>query len=193
MKLLAGVPAIVRFKEFRKIGGHSFLIEEHIDGINLNSWIAQNYPFALSESSVKYVNSAIQISKKLKKTLQVVHERGYALVDFQPMNIIIGPELEPRIIDLETVRSLSDSRPFPIGTPGFVAKEGTDPESNDWFAYNRVVAQLFYPLVPLNSLSDSLIEVQMKMARQTLGCHIPFDTLLMPEPPKRGEVIQYLI
>ena len=195
MKLLAGVPAIVRFKEFRKIGGHSFLIEEHVDGTNLNSWIAQNYPFALSESPLKYVNSAIQISKKLKKTLQAVHERGYALVDFQPMNIIIDPELEPRIIDLETVRPLSDSSPVPIGTPGFVAKEGTDPESNDWFAYNRVVAQLFYPLVPLNSLSDSLIEVQMKMARQTLGCHIPFDTLLMPESPeaRRSDTVPYLM
>ena len=93
------------------------------------------------------------------------------------------------------MRSLSDSSPFPIGTPGFVAKEGTDPESNDWFAYNRVVAQLFYPLVPLNSLSDSLIEVQMKMARQTLGCHIPFDTLLMPESPeaRRSDTIPYLM
>ena len=115
-----------------------FLVEEYVDGPTLNSWVAQNYPFSKNDGAEDYVRSATALSRSLKQAVEEVHARGYALVDLQPMNIIVEEGLSPRIIDLEAARPLADRSPVTVGTPGFVGPEGLSP-----FCFKRC-RRLFY-------------------------------------------------
>lgn len=189
MQALGDVGAVVDVHELREIGGHLFLVEEYVDGPTLNSWVAQNYPFSKNDGAEDYVRSATALSRSLKQAVEEVHARGYALVDLQPMNIIVEEGLSPRIIDLEAARPLADRSPVTVGTPGFVGPEGLSPEENDWFAFNRIIAQLFFPLVPLNAVSDGLVDVQIQQARRLLSESIPFDELMASEPARRHDVV----
>ena len=99
MQALGDVGAVVDVHELREIGGHLFLVEEYVDGPTLNSWVAQNYPFSKNDGAEDYVRSATALSRSLKQAVEEVHARGYALVDLQPMNIIVEEGLSPRIID----------------------------------------------------------------------------------------------
>ncbi|WP_273167588.1 class III lanthionine synthetase LanKC [Actinomyces israelii] len=189
MRALSGVDAVVSFRELREIGGHTFLVEEYVDGPTLSSWVAGNYPFSVLDEPEDYIRRATSLSLSLKQAIEEVHASGYALVDLQPMNILIEGEERPRIIDLEAARPLADRSPITVGTPGFVGPDWLSPEENDWFAFNRVVAQLFFPLVPLNAISDDLIEVQVRQAHRLLSERIPFDEIMAAEPARRHNVV----
>lgn len=197
IEVLASVEAVVRLKETRTIGGHLFLIEEYIDGPTLSTWIAQNYPFSMSGpdtapggvAAQDYVRRATGICRALRRAVEQVHAAGYALIDLQPMNVLIEADDKPRLIDLEAARPLNDRSPITIGTPGFVGPEDLIAEQQDWFAYNRIVAHIFYPLVPLNAISDHLLDVQIGQARRLLSDDVAFEELLMEDPPRHHDIL----
>ncbi|MGH3699263.1 MAG: class IV lanthionine synthetase LanL [Pseudonocardiaceae bacterium] len=76
-----------------------FLVEEIIDGNPLRSWVAEH---ALGCPGVPAA-VAIPLATKLVELLRQVHAHGLVIRDLSPTNVMVTPEGELRLVDLEMV------------------------------------------------------------------------------------------
>ncbi len=78
-------------------GGHVFLAEELVDGDGLRDWVADHtgYGPGLPWSAI------VPMIRRLARALTSIHAAGVALRDLTPNNIMITPDGEIRIVDLE--------------------------------------------------------------------------------------------
>ncbi|WP_433663988.1 class IV lanthionine synthetase LanL [Nocardia sp. CA-128927] len=109
----AGITPAVR--EVVAVAEHVFLVEDLIDGTNLQRWPAERDLQA----------PVWQLARELTRQLGEVHEMGYVLRDLTPSNVMVTPENLPVLIDMEcTVRTGQSA--YVAGTPGFGAPEYFD-------------------------------------------------------------------
>ncbi|MEU9450408.1 class IV lanthionine synthetase LanL [Streptomyces sp. NPDC048277] len=102
-------------------GGHLFLAQEEVPGVPLRNWVAERFRDVGSES---YRADALAQVGRLVELVAAAHARGCVLRDFTPGNVMVRPDGELRLIDLE-LAVLEDDVPLPtkVGTPGFSAPE----------------------------------------------------------------------
>ncbi|MFG2952444.1 class IV lanthionine synthetase LanL [Streptomyces sp. NPDC048291] len=102
-------------------GGHLFLAQEEVPGIPLRNWVAERFRDVGSE---RYRADALAQAGRLVELVAAAHARGCVLRDFTPGNVMVRPDGELRLIDLE-LAVLEDDVPLPtrVGTPGFSAPE----------------------------------------------------------------------
>ena len=157
LKALIPTGAVPAFFGLRSAGGHLFLFEEKVGGDDLHSWTANNYPHAGGAADREnYANKALAILGHLERAVDAAHRLGIALMDLQPQNIIVTPENEIRLIDLESACSVGDKKPQAcIGTPGYVpAARFYTPLERDSYAMFQIGLGLFHPAAGVSSLSD---------------------------------------
>ncbi|MFF0204559.1 class IV lanthionine synthetase LanL [Streptomyces sp. NPDC005017] len=101
--------------------GHLFLAQEEIPGIPLRNWTAEHFRDAGSE---RYRADALDLCARLVELVAAAHAHGCVLRDFTPGNVMVRPDGQLRLIDLE-LAVLKDDDPLPttVGTPGFSAPE----------------------------------------------------------------------
>ncbi|MCH0564665.1 class IV lanthionine synthetase LanL [Streptomyces sp. MUM 2J] len=101
--------------------GHLFLAQEEIPGVPLRTWVAERFRDVGSE---RYRADALAQVGRLVELVAAAHARGCVLRDFTPGNVMVRPDGELRLIDLE-LAVLEDDVPLPtrVGTPGFSAPE----------------------------------------------------------------------
>ncbi|MFJ3876722.1 class IV lanthionine synthetase LanL [Streptomyces sp. NPDC090077] len=101
--------------------GHLFLAQEEIPGVPLLNWVAEHFRDAGAE---RYRADALAQARRLVDLIAAAHAHGCVLRDFTPGNIMVRPDGELRLIDLElAVLEDSDALPTTVGTPGFSAPE----------------------------------------------------------------------
>ncbi|MFF8410163.1 class IV lanthionine synthetase LanL [Streptomyces omiyaensis] len=102
-------------------GGHLFLAQEEIPGVPLRTWVAERFRDAGGE---RYGTEAAAQVALLVDLVAAAHARGCVLRDLTPGNVMVRPDGELRLIDLE-LAVLDDDAPLPtrVGTPGFSAPE----------------------------------------------------------------------
>ncbi|MER6449660.1 class IV lanthionine synthetase LanL [Streptomyces venezuelae] len=101
--------------------GHLFLAQEEIPGIPLRNWVAEHFRDAGSE---RYRTDALVQAARLVDLVAAAHAHGCVLRDFTPGNIMVRPDGELRLIDLELAVLKGDTAlPTTVGTPGFSAPE----------------------------------------------------------------------
>ncbi|MFD9246501.1 class IV lanthionine synthetase LanL [Streptomyces sp. NPDC059556] len=105
-------------------GGHLFLAQEEVPGITLRNWVAEHFRDAGAE---RYRAEAPAQVERLVDLVAAAHARGCVLRDFTPGNVMVRPDGELRLIDLE-LAVLDDEAALPtrVGTPGFSAPERLD-------------------------------------------------------------------
>ncbi|MEU8544053.1 class IV lanthionine synthetase LanL [Streptomyces sp. NPDC048717] len=102
-------------------GGHLFLAEEQVPGVPLRAWVAERFRDVGGET---YRADALAQSVRLVELVAAAHARGCVLRDFTPANIMVRPDGELRLIDLElAVMEDEPALPTRVGTPGFSAPE----------------------------------------------------------------------
>lgn len=102
-------------------GGHLFLAQEQIPGIPLRVWVAERFRDVGSE---RYRAEALTQVGRLVDLVSRTHAHGCVLRDFTPGNIMVRPDGELRLIDLELAVLEGDTAlPSRVGTPGFSAPE----------------------------------------------------------------------
>lgn len=102
-------------------GGHLFLAQEEVPGIPLRNWVAEHFRDAGSE---RYRADALAQAGRLVDLIAAAHAHGCVLRDFTPGNIMVRPDGELRLIDLELAVLQDDAAlPTQVGTPGFSAPE----------------------------------------------------------------------
>ncbi|MFD3537240.1 class IV lanthionine synthetase LanL [Streptomyces sp. NPDC058664] len=102
-------------------GGHLFLAQDEVPGVTLRTWVAEHFRDVGGES---YRADALAQVGRLVDLVAAAHARGCVLRDFTPGNVMVRPDGELRLIDLE-LAVLEDEAALPtrVGTPGFSAPE----------------------------------------------------------------------
>ncbi|MFD3333098.1 class IV lanthionine synthetase LanL [Streptomyces sp. NPDC058700] len=102
-------------------GGHLFLAQDEVPGVTLRTWVAEHFRDVGGE---RYRADALTQVGRLVDLVTAAHARGCVLRDFTPANVMVRPDGELRLIDLE-LAVLEDEAALPtrVGTPGFSAPE----------------------------------------------------------------------
>ncbi|MCX5389021.1 class IV lanthionine synthetase LanL [Streptomyces sp. NBC_00094] len=102
-------------------GGHLFLAQDEVPGVTLSTWVAEHFRDVGGE---RYRADALAQVVRLVDLVTAAHAHGCVLRDFTPGNIMVRPDGELRLIDLE-LAVLADETALPtrVGTPGFSAPE----------------------------------------------------------------------
>ncbi|MFF0477598.1 class IV lanthionine synthetase LanL [Streptomyces sp. NPDC004284] len=102
-------------------GGHLFLAQDEVPGVTLRTWVAERFRDVGGEC---YRADALAQVARLVDLVAAAHARGLVLRDFTPANVMVQPDGELRLIDLE-LAVLEDEAALPtrVGTPGFSAPE----------------------------------------------------------------------
>ncbi|MEU0275332.1 class IV lanthionine synthetase LanL [Streptomyces sp. NPDC006307] len=102
-------------------GGHLFLAEEQVPGVSLRTWAAEHFRDVGAE---RYHADARALVARLVELVAAAHAHGCVLRDLSPGNVMVRPDGELRLIDLElAVPRGDDPLPTRVGTPGFSAPE----------------------------------------------------------------------
>ncbi|MER6474576.1 class IV lanthionine synthetase LanL, partial [Streptomyces collinus] len=104
-----------------EIGGHVFLAQEEVPGVPLRTWVAERFRDVGAE---RYRVEALTQVGRLVDLVAAAHACGCVLRDFTPGNVMVRPDGELRLIDLE-LAALTDEVMLPtrVGTPYFSAPE----------------------------------------------------------------------
>ncbi|MCH0539249.1 class IV lanthionine synthetase LanL [Streptomyces sp. MUM 203J] len=102
-------------------GGHLFLVQEEVPGVPLRTWVAERFRDVGGE---RYRVDALAQAGRLVDLVAAAHAHGCVLRDFTPGNVMVRPDGELRLIDLELAVLEGDiALPTRVGTPGFSAPE----------------------------------------------------------------------
>ncbi|MER5961439.1 class IV lanthionine synthetase LanL [Streptomyces sp. NPDC002057] len=102
-------------------GGHLFLAQDEVPGVTLRTWVAEHFR---DVGGALYRADALAQVERLVELVAAAHARGCVLRDFTPGNVMVRPDGELRLIDLE-LAVLDDEAALPtrVGTPGFSPPE----------------------------------------------------------------------
>ncbi|EGQ3940689.1 serine/threonine protein kinase [Staphylococcus pseudintermedius] len=164
------VKYVVNIYDFFKEWEHNFIVEEYIEGVTLNKWIVDNYPFYSNKHNLEYRNKALYILKQLYKALSEIHSEGIGIGDLSPNNIMIDKNNNIKLIDLET--AMSDSykdTPIELNTLGFSGSRNMNRKQNDWFALLRIARLAFLPIGPVQDISLGILRTHDQLIEHYFG------------------------
>ncbi len=115
LEKLASTGTVPRPLDLFEYGGHTFAAEELVPGRTLRKHLdaASNQPWTEVKGLIR----------KLVRLLGVAHERGVVLQDFTPNNVMVTPEGDLRLIDLELAFDTARGIYIFGGTPGYISPQ----------------------------------------------------------------------
>jgi len=125
MKAVGAVdhPNIVRAMDAREVAGTRFLVMEYVEGQNLNEVVRHCGPLSVAD--------ACELIRQTALGLQSAHEHGLVHRDIKPLNLMLTPEGQVKILDLGLARFQADqpageemtATGLALGTPDYMAPE----------------------------------------------------------------------
>ncbi|ATQ35327.1 serine/threonine protein kinase [Mesoplasma entomophilum] len=94
-----------------------YIIEEFIEGINLNQWVMTNNPFICNQNNPSnkeiknYVSKSLEIFQKIVNKIKILKDNKIIHGDLKLDNIMIKND-EPILIDFESSNFLYDFKPY---------------------------------------------------------------------------------
>ncbi len=101
---------------------HLFLAEDFVPGVSLQQWVADR----MHDRGIRRdVTEILEMVDRLVELMDVAHQAGFIIRDFNPNNVMVRPDGELRFIDLElaVTEGQHEAEPTRLGTPGFGAPE----------------------------------------------------------------------
>lgn len=169
LQKLKDVPGVVNLIEYFQEWEHYFLVEEYIEGRNLQKWIAQNFPLYKGSNMHRHVKDTKKILLQLFTLLDNMHNVGVAMGDVQPTNIMITEDLTVRIIDFETAMAVNSKEKPSLATPGFISQDITVSAARDWFGLKRLISYLALPVLVSDDLEGYLQSNHYHWIRNNYG------------------------
>ncbi|MFE6735565.1 class III lanthionine synthetase LanKC [Microbacterium sp. NPDC057650] len=173
LRLLEGTGLTPRVLNQFKAWEHEFLETEFLPGISSREWATTNYPFAVGGerpiTHQRYLDAAIHVIRNMVNAMEVIHQRGIAIGDVHPGNILVDDDLNVRFIDLEDSRGLDDDVAASMYAIGYAPPVGFTPRQSDWFALSRTAASLFDISGALEILAPAHWETMMTRIRGNFG------------------------
>jgi len=122
LERLAGMGVVPEVVDFFEQGGHAFLVEETVPGVTLQRWSESVAAPLGTDGFGGALAEVLPVARRLVGGLAAVHERGLVLVDMSPANVMVRPDGDLRLIDLEFAARPGETV-LVGGTPGFMAPE----------------------------------------------------------------------
>lgn len=149
---LCDVPGVVNVIEKFSVWEHRFIVEECVEGMDLQKWLAREYPFTTNHSLSLYEKKVYSIINQVKKIVSNVHEKGISIGDIQPANIMIAHDLTVTLIDFETAEKVDNDASIGMATPTFANSDIKNNKARDEYALKKV---LRFCLLPTYSTKET--------------------------------------
>lgn len=173
LKRLESIPGVVNINNFFVAWEHAYLSEEYVDGETLNDYIATDFPFSKNEQEAfgeAYAEKSMTIINKIVSTVKSIHDKGMAVGDLQPQNILLCDNKQAvKIIDFETATDLNEKYKPKLRTPGFSTTQVRSFYEEDWYAVYKVARHIFLPIEPVCDLAPQLAFRQLQQIRRWFG------------------------
>ncbi|KIZ19542.1 class III lanthionine synthetase LanKC [Streptomyces natalensis] len=176
MRRFADLPEVPEAYDQFTWQSHLFTAMEYVQGATLQEWCAAHQPFLLRsdpfappapEEVQDYREKVEVMLVRLRKVLGALWKRGYIFGDIHPGNVMVTPELDVRLLDLEACLPETEARPFP-GAPGFSdpARSGRDA---DEYALGMLELSCYLPLTHLARMDGTKLRQLTEVARSRFG------------------------
>jgi len=166
---LSDVGGVVNYIDYFKSWKHFFLVEEYIEGVDLQKWIAINYPFYHFNDTDSYFIKVKEIINHLIETVEEMHEQNIGMGDLQPSNIMITKDLKIKLIDFESADNKDVIGKTSMQTIGFSNHQNNTHQERDWFAIKRILRYCLIPIGPISTIDESSIWSQNEWIESEFG------------------------
>jgi serine/threonine protein kinase len=156
--------------------GHHFLVTELIEGTNLRRWQEQHAAPLGDDGFGVPAAAAVPVVERLVDLVDAVHRHGLTIGDLTPNNLMVRPDGELRIVDLEGAAA-PGTPVLAGGTPGYVAPE--------------LVASLGRP-VPAPGPAADLYSLGAVVSFLAVGAEVPLAGEELAGPDGRLRIGDYL-
>jgi tRNA A-37 threonylcarbamoyl transferase component Bud32 len=159
LERLAGIPAVPGLRDYRVVGEHHFLMQDFVEGKSLHSCLAERNPLVLQTleraAADEYADWVMAVCEQIEDAVAAVHDRGLAILDLHPSNVLVSDSGRVSLIDLEMAADGSASPRQTLADPAFLAPAGTTGFSVDRHALGCLRLYAFMPLTSLFALDPN--------------------------------------
>jgi tRNA A-37 threonylcarbamoyl transferase component Bud32 len=120
LEKLGPVGAAPRMLKLFEYNEHLFLAEDLVPGVSLREWVLDRIR---RSGWRRQIPGALEMVDRLIELMSVAHRVGLVLRDFTPNNIMVRPDGELKLIDLELTVVPGEQELMGAGTPGYGAPE----------------------------------------------------------------------
>ena len=169
---LSSLDYVPKVYEYFRAWEHDFLVLEYVEGENLSSWIAKNYPFSEKENLSDYVETLAKIAEKCCEALSNIHKLGITHGDIQPRNIIVNfskDDVNVKFIDLETSGIVGEKGDKSLGTPGYFNSFDDYSDEKDWTGLFRIFKTALLTVTSLEMIVENCYDIQYRWINKTFG------------------------
>jgi hypothetical protein len=107
------------------------------------------------EAADSYAAWAMDICRRIEAAAAQVHERGVAILDLHPSNVLVRPDGSVVLIDLEMAGDVTEERSQVLADPAFLAPRGATGLAVDRHALACLRLYVFMPLTSLLGLDPA--------------------------------------
>ncbi|MEU9919578.1 class III lanthionine synthetase LanKC [Streptomyces sp. NPDC051001] len=173
---LQGLTCVPRVIEYVKAWEHWFLVTNYVEGVPLLNRIIHKYPLVHAEPSTADLEAYFEwvetIVEKIRRAVTEIHERGVAVGDVHPSNVIISADDDITLVDLENAYEIAGGVRPGLGAPGFAASSELSPSEADWQGVERIRLMALLPVVPIVALDQKKSSTLRTVAEHHLGLGI---------------------
>jgi hypothetical protein len=149
LERLSGLDVVPALRDYFTLGDHHFLVQEFIDGNQLQRLLVHRYPLTHPDCSKEiiddYVEWALGMLARVERAVSALHERGVVFGDLHPSNILLGVEDRLVLIDFEVASLAEDHARSVLAHPAFNAPADRRGVDVDRYALACLRLGLFAP------------------------------------------------
>ncbi|MEV7927090.1 class III lanthionine synthetase LanKC [Kitasatospora sp. NPDC088779] len=173
LERLAGLDCVPRLHEVRTVWEHTFLVQEHIEGVQLFAEAIRRYPLVHQNCTAgqraEYAHWVAGVVAGLEKALGALHERGVRFGDLHPANVIVRPDGSVVLVDFEYAEELTGRRVPLAGAGALQPPPGLDGADADRHMLWATWLMLLMPVMELAERDPGKLPALERRARQWFG------------------------
>ncbi len=158
---LGDLDIVPEVKDYFSLGGHEFLVMEHVEGPALSNSLVDRYPLALlgeDRGFDDYTRWALDTHARVAEAVAKAHSRDVVIGDLHPYNVLIRPDGRIVLIDLEIASDVAEGKRPSLGDPAFAAGRDCVGFDLDRYALACLRLFMFMPLTELIMLDPAKAE-----------------------------------
>ncbi|MFJ4186715.1 class III lanthionine synthetase LanKC [Kitasatospora sp. NPDC089509] len=173
LERLAGLDCVPRLREVRTVWEHTFLVQEHIEGVQLFAEAIRRYPLVhqncTAAQRTEYADWVTGVVARLERALEALHRRGVRFGDLHPANVVLRPDGSVVLVDFEYAAELTDRRVPVAGAGGVPVPAGLDGAAADRYLLWASWLMLLMPVTELAERDPGKLAALERRAREWFG------------------------
>ncbi|MGW3180794.1 class III lanthionine synthetase LanKC [Kitasatospora sp. NPDC001119] len=173
LERLAGLACVPRLHEVRTVWEHTFLVQEHIEGVQLFAEAIRRYPLVhqncTAEQRAAYARWVGGVVDGLAEALDALHARGVRFGDLHPANVVLRPDGSVVLVDFEYAAELDDRRVPTAGAAGQHVPPGLGGAEADRYLLWATWLMLLMPVMELADCDPGKLPALERRAREWFG------------------------